>query len=124
MIIVDSCGWVEYFADSDRADLFRSAIEGSAPLLVPTICILEVTKILLRERSAEIALQCVAGMRIGRVVPLDEELATQAAMLAITHRMPTADSIVLATAQRFGATVWTQDADFDGKPGVRFFKKP
>jgi predicted nucleic acid-binding protein len=123
MIVVDSCGWLEYFADSDRADLFRPAIEGPTTLIIPSICILEVTKTLLRERGRDIALRCVAGMRIGRRVDLDEQIAVDAATVATQLRMPSADSIILATAQRFGATVWTQDADFEGKPGVKFFRK-
>jgi len=30
-----------------------------------------------------------------------------------------ADSIVLATARAFSAVLWTQDADFEGREGVR-----
>jgi predicted nucleic acid-binding protein len=123
MIVVDSCGWLEYFSDSDRARLYRPALEGSVRIIVPAICILEVAKVLLRSRGREIALLCVTGMRIGQRVDLDEQLAIEAANIAVQHRMPTADSIILATAQRYGATVWTQDADFEGKPGVKFFPK-
>ncbi|AGA35479.1 hypothetical protein TVNIR_3855 [Thioalkalivibrio nitratireducens DSM 14787] len=32
-----------------------------------------------------------------------------------------ADSIILATAREFGATLWIQDADFEGIEGVRYF---
>ncbi len=125
MNVVDSCGWLEYFADSDRADLYRPAIEGSTPPIVPAICILEVAKTLLRTSGREVAMRCVVAMRLGRCINLDGvALAIFPASLAIQFRMPTADSIVLATAQQLGATVWTQDADFEGKPGVRFFRKP
>ena len=31
-----------------------------------------------------------------------------------------ADSIMLATARANGATLWTQDSDFEGLPDVRF----
>ena len=34
--------------------------------------------------------------------------------------LPMADSVILATAQAFGATVWTQDGDFKGLPGVQY----
>jgi len=34
-----------------------------------------------------------------------------------------ADSIILATARLYGATVWTQDEDFSGLPDVRFYQK-
>jgi predicted nucleic acid-binding protein len=34
-----------------------------------------------------------------------------------------ADSIMLATARRFGAVLWTQDADFEHIAGVRYVAK-
>src|SRR5213082_2257660 len=46
-----------------------------------------------------------------------------AARLSIDHSIAMADSMMLATAQRNGAVLWTQDADFEGLPGVRFFAK-
>lgn len=115
MIVVDSYGWLEYFADSDRAELFRPALEEKKGLIVPSICVLEVAKVLLRERSRDIALRCIAGMRSGRCIDLDESLAIAAATIATTLKMPTADSIVLATAQRFGATVWTPGCRYRGQ---------
>ena len=42
MNLVDSCGWLEYFADSPYADVYAPAIEDTGTLIVPTICILEV----------------------------------------------------------------------------------
>jgi predicted nucleic acid-binding protein len=46
--------------------------------------------------------------------------ALTAARLGIDLGLPLADSVVLATARHHGATVWTQDADFDGLPDVRY----
>jgi predicted nucleic acid-binding protein len=34
-----------------------------------------------------------------------------------------ADAMILATARACGATLWTQDADFDGIEGVRYRAK-
>lgn len=44
MNVVDSSGWLEYFADTDRADLFAPAIEDTERLIVPVICLYEVFK--------------------------------------------------------------------------------
>jgi len=44
--------------------------------------------------------------------------------LGPTHKLPLGDSVMLATAQTFGATLWTQDADFEGLPGVQYRAKP
>ena len=62
----------------------------------------------------------VAIMRQERIVDLDGALALAVAKVGITNKLPLADSIILATARRFDATVWTQDADFEGLPGVKY----
>jgi predicted nucleic acid-binding protein len=59
-------------------------------------------------------------MRRARVVDLDFPLAVAAADLGVRARLPLADSIILATARAHGATLWTQDADFEGMDGVRY----
>jgi predicted nucleic acid-binding protein len=43
-----------------------------------------------------------------------------AARLSTQERLPLADSVMLATARAFSATLWTQDSDFEGQDGVRF----
>jgi toxin FitB len=82
-----------------------------------------VFKRVLQQRDETAAIQAVALMEQGRVVPLDGALAMTAAKLSAELRLPMADSIILATAREFGAVLWTQDADFDGLDGVRFFPK-
>ena len=61
-------------------------------------------------------------MRQGRVVPLDDALALEAARLSVEHRLPMADSIMLATARANKAVFWTQDAHFKGMSDVRYVK--
>lgn len=123
MNVVDSSGWLEYFADTPNADAFTAPILETENLIVPSISLLEVFKRVLRQRGPDAALQTVALMKQGQVVPLDETLALQAAKLGLEHKLPLADSVILATAQAFDATLWTQDADFDGIDGVRFISK-
>jgi predicted nucleic acid-binding protein len=121
--VVDSSGWIEYVVDGPNADFFAGPIEQADELLVPTISILEVFKWVLRERGEADALQAAALMQQGEVVELDTAIATRAAQLGLTHKLPLADSVMLATAETFGATLWTQDVDFDGLPGVRYRAK-
>ncbi len=123
MNVVDSSAWLEYFADGPNAKHFAAAIEKPDALLVPSITLLEVFKRVVQQRDESAALQCVAVMQQGRVVALDSVLALKAAALGLRHKLPLADSIVYATAQNGQALVWTQDADFDGLPGVRFWAK-
>lgn len=121
--VVDSSAWLEYFADAPGAAHFAHAIEAVDHLIVPAVCLLEVFKVVLRQRGESDALQAVALMQQGTVVDLDATLAIAAALAGVTHKLPLADSIVYATAQAVGGVVWTQDDDFDGLPDVEFFPR-
>lgn len=122
--VVDSSGWLEFFADGPNADFFESAVEDASSLVVPTISIYEVFRRLLREPGGEDdALRVVAAMQRGELVDLDAELALEAARTAHELKLPMADAVILATARVSGATLWTQDADFEGLAGVRFVRK-
>jgi toxin FitB len=121
MNVVDSSAWLEYFADGPKAEHFASAIEDTAALVVPSITLLEVFKRISQQRDEATALQYVAVMQQGRVVDLDAALALRAAALGLRHKLPLADSIIYATAQAARAIVWTQDADFEGLDGVRYW---
>ena len=123
MNLVDSCGWLEYFADGSNADFFAPLIEDTANLLVPSICVLEVFKRILQQRDEGSALQYAALMQQGHVVDLDAMIALKAARLSLDLNLPIADSVVLATAQAYNAVLWSQDADFEGVEGVRYRAK-
>ncbi len=123
MNVVDSSAWLAYFADEPNALHFANAIEAPDSLIVPSITLLEVFKKVAQQRGEGVALQYVAVMQQGRVVALDAALALLAATLGARHKLPLADSIIYATAQQADALVWTQDADFEGLDGVRYFGK-
>lgn len=123
MNVVDSSAWLEYFADGPNAKHFAGAIEKPDELLVPSITLLEVFKRISRQRDEAAAFQYVAAMRQGTVVDLDASLALHAAALGLRYRLPLADSVVYATARNVDALVWTQDADFEALPGVKFWRK-
>lgn len=123
MNVVDSCGWLEYFADGQNADFFSSAIEDQASLIVPSISLYEVFKRVLQQRTENDALSAVALMQQGRVVVLDDALALSAAKLSCDLKLPMADSLILATARAHGAVLWTQDVDLAGIEGVQYIQK-
>lgn len=124
MNVVDSSGWLEYFADGPNADFFAPAIETTAELVVPAISVYEVFKRVLLQRGESDALQAVAVMLRGRVVDLDVQLALMAAKVSLHHRIPMADSIILATARTHDATLWSQDEHFEHVEGARYIAKP
>lgn len=117
--VVDSSGWLEYLADTKRAELFAPAIEDTANLVVPVITLYEVFKKVLRERGENDAFQIVAVMQQGEVIELDSSLALEAGR----HPLPLADSLIYATALRHRAILWTQDEHFKGLDQVRFLSK-
>jgi len=119
--IVDSSGWLEYFSDGPNADCFAEPLGNVPELVVPTITLYEVFKVVCRQRGEDAALQAVALMQQGRVVELTSAIALLAAKLSLDAKLPMADSMILATAHAHDATLWTQDSDFEGLPGVRFF---
>ncbi len=123
MNLVDSCGWLEYFADGPNAQFFAPAIETTKTLIVPAVCVFEVFKRVFQQRDEDAALQAAALMHQGRLVVLDDQVALHAAKCSIDYKLPLADSIVLATAQLCEAVVWTQDADFADIAGVKYVEK-
>ena len=123
MNLVDSCGWLEYFADGPGAPFFAPPIEQTEILLVPTICLYEVFKRVLQQRDETLAIDAVALMRQATVVELTEPIALHAARLSHDRKLPLADSIILATALAGEATLWTQDSHFAKIKGVRYHGK-
>ena len=122
MNVVDSSAWLEYFANGPNAAFFAPAIEKTSDLLVPSLTLYEVFKRVLQQRDEGHALQAVAVMEQGSVIDLDAPLALIAARTSVEHRLPLADSVVLATARTHDAVLWTQDADFKGMAGVEYRK--
>lgn len=123
MNVVDSSGWLEYLANGPNAPTFAPPIEDTDELLVPSISVVEVFRRVYQQRSETDAVQAAALMRCGQIVDLDFSNAANAGKIGVERKLPLADSIIYATAVAYGATLWTQDADFEGLPGVRYVPK-
>lgn len=123
MNVVDTSAWLEYFSGGENSKNFAKAIKETKDLLVPTICIYELSKVILRESDENHLLQVLAAVQKGKVVELTPSLSTAAAKISLEYKLPMADSIIYTTAQYYGATVWTQDVDFEGLPNVNYFAK-
>ncbi|HEY5087228.1 MAG TPA: type II toxin-antitoxin system VapC family toxin, partial [Gemmatimonadaceae bacterium] len=117
--VVDSSGWLEYVQGGRNASVFEPAIVAVDRLIVPTICLYEVFKKVLRDVGEDPALNLAGQMRQATVVDLDADLALEAARLGVEFHLPLADSIILATARAHQALLWTQDEHFDGIPGTK-----
>jgi predicted nucleic acid-binding protein len=121
-VILDSSGWIELLAGSDRAHLFEPALR-SERLIVPAIVRYEVGRYAFSHQGAsgrELALTALSKFE---QVPVDEGVADTAMELAQIHELAMADALVYATAQIKGAELWTQDKDFEQLPNVQYFPK-
>lgn len=123
MNVIDSSGWLEYFAKGTNASFFAPVIKATETVVVPTICMYEVFKRLLTQREEEVALQAIGIMSLGLLVDLTREIAVDAAYFSSELQIAMTDSIILATTRAYNATLWTQDADFKGMEGVQYIEK-
>lgn len=123
MNVVDSSGWLEYFARGKNAHFFAATIQETDSLVVPTICMYEVFKRMLSQRGEDAALQAVGIMSLGTITGLTQEIAINAAHISSELKLAMADSIILATARAHEATLWTQDADYAEIEGVKYIEK-
>lgn len=118
MNVVDSSGWLEYFADGPNAAFFAPAIEDTKNLLVPVICVYEVFKRIYQAQGQALAEIHVADMQKGTLLDLTPSLSMSAAKISADLKLPMADSLILATAREYSATLWTQDKHFQDMEGV------
>ena len=123
MNIVDSSGWIEYVTDSNNATFFEAPITHSDDLLVPTMCLYEVFKCVLRELGEERALDAMGVMSLGTIIDLDRQTAVDAAQISNDLRLAMAESIILATAPAHNATLLTQDEHFKDIEGGKYVEK-
>jgi toxin FitB len=123
MVIVDSCGWLEGFADGPLASSYQEYLAEQDNILVPAIVLYEVYKLLKREVGEEKALLAAGYMRNSPIIPLDEVLALAAAYTALREGLAMADAIIMAAAQLHNAAIITSDADLKDQVNVKFIPK-
>jgi len=123
MNMVDASGWIEYFLDTTRADLFAPVIENTEALMVTSINLYEVHRVLSRKLPADLRDTCLNLMRRAPIIDFTDALAIAAAELSLKHQLAMADAAMYAMALAHQATLWTQDADYQGLVGVQYFPK-
>ena len=121
--VVDSSGWIEVFTDGPAANQFLEVLSREEQLVVPSLSVLEVYKWILREHSESDAIRAAAVMQRGTVINLDSTLALAAAQLSHQHKLPTADSVILATARSADATLFTLDTVFQELESVQLISR-
>ncbi len=123
MIIADSSVWIEVFLEGTHAAKFTEQLSNEDEILVPSIILFEVYKKILLEVDETAATEAFLTMERSKVVDLDKNLSLLGGKISAGEKLGMADSIIYATALLYGATLWTQDADFKGLPNVNYFAK-
>jgi predicted nucleic acid-binding protein len=121
-IVLDSSGWIELLAGTDRAPLFEPALRADR-LIVPSIVRYEVGRYTFSHKGAEGRELALTALSKFEQVPVDDVVADVASELANNHKLAMADALVYAVAQVADAELWTQDKHFERLPRVKFFPK-
>jgi len=123
MIIVDSCGWLEWFTDGKLADHYKEYLVATDNILMPAIILYEVYKILKREVGEEKALLAAGYMKNCPVIPLDDTLALVAADIALQEKLAMADAIIVAISRVHNCRIISSDADLKEQANVDYIPK-
>jgi len=123
MNIVDASGWIEFFLAGTNGPKFKPVIENTSELLVSSVNMYEVHRVLSRKLPVELRDMCLEVMRRVPVIELNDERAIAASELSLKHGLTLADAAMYAMALELKATLWTQDQDYQGLEGVKYFPK-
>lgn len=119
-VVVDSWGWIEYFTDGPLAIKYAPYLGRLQDVITPVIVVYEVYKKIRHERGEEVAKRNVAQLNKTEIVPITDSLALTAADLSLSHGLPMADALILATARQRKVKLVTSDPHFEGLEGVVF----
>ncbi|MDA4122816.1 MAG: type II toxin-antitoxin system VapC family toxin [Thaumarchaeota archaeon] len=123
-VLIDSWVWIEYWKGGDLGEEAARYVEGDEEAIVSTINIAEVYFWVSRyynQRTADEKLRTIE--KRAHVIPLEKDVATEAARIRLKEKLALADSLVLATARSATAKVVTGDSDLKHIRDVIFLEK-
>jgi len=122
--VIDSYGWIEYFANGPLAKKYATHIDSVNvnDTVTPTVIVYEVYKRLKKEKGEQVALEAYAQITRTRIVTLDEQSALKAADMSLERGLAMADAIVYSTARAYSAQLITSDKDLKELPGVQYIE--
>jgi len=125
LILIDSYGWIEYFAEGPLAESYAPFIEkaNAENTITPTIVVYEVYKKIQSTKGEQKALEAYAQISRTKIVELTSSLSLEAADVSLTTNLGMADSIIVATAKAYNAEIITSDEHLKNIEGVRFLSK-
>ncbi len=121
-VSIDSFGWLERLIEGPKASEYDRVIDSTAPrdIVTSVVTVYEVYKKLKPIRGEAIALEAVVPLRATRLVPIDDQLALEAADYSLSLGLHFSDALIYATARRYRAELHTSDPHLKKVPGVIF----
>ncbi len=116
-VLVDSYGWIEYFCNGPLARRYAGYIEhaNKQQYFTPSVVVYEVCKYIKRGSGDEKALAAYGQMvACTNIIPLDEQLAFDAAEKSLELNLGLADAVIKAAAERHNCKIITSDLHFKG----------
>ena len=123
MILIDSCGWIEFFTKGTLSDKYAKYMKEYSRILTPTVVLYEVYKKIKKEQDEETAILYVAQLQKTKIAPLTSSISLAAADFSLKYSLPMADSIVYATACDSRCQIVTSDLHFKKLPNVIFLSR-
>lgn len=122
VICVDTYGWLERILDGPRASEYNKVLSSVPPdqIVTSVVTVYELYRKLRPARGEAAALEAVVHLRATHLVPIDDQLALEAADYSLAHSLHFSDALVYATARRFDVPLHTSDPDLKSVPGVVF----
>jgi len=121
-VVLDSSVWIEILGSGPLSKKCETELQSSSKIIVPTVVLFEVYRKIASNHSEDLALSALTLLTRHEIMDLNQEIAVTAADLSLNHRLPMADSFVLAHAQVAEATLITLDNDFAGISGVKVLR--
>ncbi len=123
MILVDTCGWIEWLTDGSLSDQYAEYFEAIDQMITPTSVQFELYKWVANNSGKEAALKSIALTEQSKVISLSTSIALLAADLAMECKLSFADAIIYASARFHDAALVTSDGHFNGLADVIYFEK-
>jgi predicted nucleic acid-binding protein len=113
--LIDSWSWIEYWRGGRHSAKAANHIDGTETALASTVNLAEIYHSLLRDYDEKTAIEKTQTVRKRSfLIPVNEEIAIEAARAKHSLKLSLADSIILATARSHKAKLVSGDKDFKG----------
>lgn len=122
-VLIDSHGWIEYFAEGPLQPKYEKYVESADPskYLTPATIVYEVFKKIKSVKDESLALKVVAFItEKTTVISISKEIALEAAEISLETKLSMADAMIKAVADKNGANIITGDEHFKGMKNVVF----